>query len=68
MSSLFTKKDIKKCILQEEEWNNIKCPNCEVKLIVEKITEYGEYKCCPICNQKHLLIRKIPINEEWIRS
>lgn len=61
MDSLFSKDSFERCVLQEEEWNNIECPNCGIKLIIEQITDYGEYKSCPICNRRHLLLRKIPI-------
>lgn len=51
-----------KCILQEIEWENLKCSKCGAKL--PKYSKYdnnkNEIKTCEKCGESYMLIRHIP--------
>ena len=50
-----------KCIMQELEWQNLKCNNCGSKM--PKYPKYddkkNEIKTCEKCGETHMLIRNI---------
>lgn len=50
-----------KCIMQELEWQNLKCSNCGAEM--PKYPQYdnkkNEIKTCEKCGETHILIRHI---------
>lgn len=58
---IFPKDKVGKCILQELQWQNLKCSKCGAEL--PKYPYYdnnkNEIKICENCGEKHMLIRHI---------
>ena len=56
---IFTKAAFSKCLIQDIEWENMKCCKCNVLLVDDPSSEKVDVKICPVCGEKHLRIKRI---------
>lgn len=47
-----------KALMQELEWENIKCEDCDRELEPYEANEYGQVKSCPECGKKYLWVKR----------
>ena len=48
-----------KTIMQEMEWETLKCDDCGTKMELKTENEFESVKICPKCGRKGLLIKKL---------
>lgn len=60
---IFTKAAFGKCLIQDIEWENMKCRKCDVRLVDDHQTDEVDFKVCPVCGEKVARIKKINIEE-----
>ena len=59
MTELFLRHIWGGAVMQEMSWKYLKCVDCDCNMALDNVTEYEEFKICPKCGRKELLIKKI---------
>lgn len=61
---MFPQSAFGKCLIQDIEWDNMKCSKCNVLLMDDHSTDDVDVKVCPVCGGKHARIKNVRIEKK----